>query len=261
MGKPLAAFIGALLGACAAMQPAPLSPERVATIVASPDRSPTDRTNDERRKPAEMLAFIGMREGMVALDVSAAGGYTTELIARAVGPTGRVYGQTSRPDPRQRLAERAKTVKNIVAVVRPFEDPAPPEVASNALDLVTLMFNYHDFGHLGVDRAKLNRAIYAALKPGGLYVIADHAGRAGTGHFGIRHAASRGGSTRAARGRGRRLSPGGRGDVSAQPERSARARDARAAATQGRVRPQVCEALKSNGARPEGLTPSFAALV
>ena len=43
------------------------------------------------------------------------------------------------------------------------------------------MFNYHDFGHLGVDRAKLNRAIYAALKPGGLYVIADHAGRAGTG--------------------------------------------------------------------------------
>ena len=101
--------------------------------------------------------------------------------SRAVGPTGRVYGQTSRPDPRQRLAERAKTVKNIVAVVRPFEDPAPPEVASNALDLVTLMFNYHDFGHLGVDRAKLNRAIYAALKPGGLYVIADHAGRAGTG--------------------------------------------------------------------------------
>jgi len=180
MGKPLAAFIGALLGACAATPP-PLSPERVATIVASPDRSPADRTNDERRKPAEMLAFIGVREGMVALDVSAAGGYTTELIARAAGPTGRVYGQTPRPDPRQRLAERAKTVKNIVPVVRPFEDPAPPEVASKALDLVTLMFNYHDFGHLGVDRAKLNRAIYAALKPGGLYVIADHAGRAGTG--------------------------------------------------------------------------------
>ena len=180
MGKPLAAFIGALLGACAATPPAPLSPERVATIVASPDRSPADRTNDERRKPAEMLAFIGVREGMVALDVSAAGGYTTELIARAVGPTGRVYGQTPRPDPRQRLAERAKTVKNIVPVVRPFEEPAPPEVASNALDLVTLMFNYHDFGHFGVDRARMNRAVYAALKPGGLYVIADHAGRAGT---------------------------------------------------------------------------------
>ena len=178
MGKPLTAFIGALLAACAATA---LSPERVASIVASPHRSLADRTNDERRKPAEMLAFIGVREGMVALDVSAAGGYTTELIARAVGPTGRVYGQTPRPDPRQRLAERAKTVKNIVPVVRPFEEPAPPEVASKALDIVTLMFNYHDFGHLGVDRAKLNRAIYAALKPGGLYVIADHAGRSGTG--------------------------------------------------------------------------------
>jgi predicted methyltransferase len=43
------------------------------------------------------------------------------------------------------------------------------------------MFNYHDFGHFGVDRASLNRAVFAALKPGGMYVIADHAGRPGTG--------------------------------------------------------------------------------
>jgi predicted methyltransferase len=180
VGKPLAVFIGALLGACAATQP-PLSGERIAAIVGSPERTAADRTNDVRRKPAEMLRFIGVREGMVALDVSAAGGYTTELIARAVGPTGRVYGQTPRPDPRQRLAERVKAVPNIVPVVRPFEDPAPPEAASNALDLVTLMFNYHDFGHMGVERAKLNRAVFAALKPGGLYVVADHAGRPGTG--------------------------------------------------------------------------------
>jgi predicted methyltransferase len=60
-------------------------------------------------------------------------------------------------------------------------DPAPPEVANGALDLVTLMFNYHDFGHLGVDRARMNRAIFQALKPGGIYVIADHSGRPGTG--------------------------------------------------------------------------------
>ena len=50
-----------------------------------------------------------------------------------------------------------------------------------SLDLVTLMFNYHDFGFLGVDRASTNRAIFNGLKPGGLYVIADHAGRPGTG--------------------------------------------------------------------------------
>jgi len=65
--------------------------------------------------------------------------------------------------------------------VRRFEDPAPPEVAAGALDLVTLMFNYHDLGHMGVDRARMNRAVFAALKRGGIYVIADHSGRAGTG--------------------------------------------------------------------------------
>jgi predicted methyltransferase len=113
---------------------------------------------------------------MTALAVSAGGGYPTELIGRAVGPSGRVYGQTRAPDPRQRLAQRK--LANVVPVVRPFEDPAPPGVA---LDLVTLMFNYHDFGHLGVDRAKMNAAVFQALKPGGLYVIADHSGRPGTG--------------------------------------------------------------------------------
>jgi predicted methyltransferase len=49
------------------------------------------------------------------------------------------------------------------------------------LYLVTLMFNYHDLGHMGVDRAQMNKAVFAALKPGGLYVIADHSGRPGTG--------------------------------------------------------------------------------
>jgi predicted methyltransferase len=164
-----------LIAGCAAQAPT-ISRDRIAAIVGNPERSAADRTNDIRRKPADMLAFIGVREGMTALDVAAGGGYTTELIARAVGPTGRVYGQTSRPDPRQRLAERGKTVSNIVPIVRPFESPAPPDVA---LDLVTLMFNYHDLAN--VDRARMNRALFAALKPGGLYVIADHHGRAGTG--------------------------------------------------------------------------------
>ena len=72
-----------------------LSQQRIDEIVASPDRSAADRTNDLRRKPAQMLAFIGPRPGMVALDLSAGGGYTTELLARAVGPTGRVYGQSA----------------------------------------------------------------------------------------------------------------------------------------------------------------------
>jgi predicted methyltransferase len=82
-----------------------------------------------------------------------------------------------------RLAERAKNpaAGNIVAVVQKFEDPFPPAIASNGVDLVTLMFNYHDLGHMGVDRAQMNKAVFAALKPGGMYVIADHSGRPGTG--------------------------------------------------------------------------------
>ena len=69
----------------------------------------------------------------------------------------------------------------IAYVALPFDDPVPPEVADGKLDLVTLMFNYHDLGWIPADRARMNRAIFAALKPGGLYVIADHAGRPGTG--------------------------------------------------------------------------------
>jgi predicted methyltransferase len=195
----------ALLAACASA-PATLPSDRIAAIVASPDRAAADRVNDVRRKPADMLAFIGIRPGITALDVSAARGYTTELVARAVGPSGKVYGQNppprdagaprpaqpegasapppaNAPPPMPNLAERVRNpaLAHMLPVVRPFDEPAPPELANGGLDLVTLMFNYHDFGHLGVDRAKMNQSIFKALKPGGLYVIADHSGRAGTG--------------------------------------------------------------------------------
>src|SRR4051794_37847317 len=80
-----------------------LAPERIAELLAAPDRSAADRTNDQRRKPAEMLAFIGPRPGMAALDVSAGGGYTTELLARAVGAGGKVYAQVPRNP--QRVAD------------------------------------------------------------------------------------------------------------------------------------------------------------
>ena len=189
----------------------------IKAIVASPSRSAADRTNDLRRHPEDMLAFIAVKPGSVALDLSAAGGYTTELLARAIGPGGKVYGQSRprpatppappaaregnsnpnlpaaapagppRPSP-EALAEREKALKAagiaaapIVAIVQPFESPMPADVANGGLDLVTLMFNYHDLGHLGIDRDAMNKAVFKALKPGGFYVIADHAGRPGTG--------------------------------------------------------------------------------
>ena len=96
--------VGAVLflspGVALAQQISPqLSSEQIAQIVASPDRSEADRTNDLRRKPEQMLGFIGIRPGIVALDLSAAGGYTTELLARAIGPSGMVYGQSQPRDP------------------------------------------------------------------------------------------------------------------------------------------------------------------
>jgi predicted methyltransferase len=193
--------LAAGLAACAG---SPRAPD-YAAIVAAPDRSAADRTNDVRRKPAELLAFTGVRPGMVVADVSAGRGYTSELLARVVGTGGKVYAQTpprgpARTPPAQPegasgpapavpagpppvITDRLRNAAIagvLEPVTRPFEDPVPPE-ARGRVDLVTLIFNYHDFGHLGVDRAQVNRAVFAALKPGGHYVILDHAGRAGTG--------------------------------------------------------------------------------
>ena len=199
-----AAMLAACAGGSATVAPATaptgassLSRAQIDAIVASPDRSDADRRTDERRKPAEMLAFIGIRPGMAVLDLSAGGGYTTELLARAVGPTGTAYGQSRPPPPSpaaassapprrttaMALAERANkpAVANIVAVVQPFENPAPADRATAGLDIVTLMFNYHDLTYLPVDRAAMNAAVFRALKPGGVYVVADHSARPGTG--------------------------------------------------------------------------------
>jgi len=233
-GGALALSVGALLGCSTPAAPpmmavttasssvttststtgALLSRERLAAIVASPDRSAADRANDVRRHPVDMLMFIGARPGSTALDVSTGGGYTTELLARVIGPTGMVWAQSrprdpNKPVPRpaapeggtvaapattvprttaQVLADRsaAMTAAGVAAapiayVAQAFDDPVPPPVAHGGLDLVTLMFNYHDLGYMGVDRAAMNRAIFEGLKPGGHYVIADHAGRPGTG--------------------------------------------------------------------------------
>ena len=169
------------LTACATMEPAP----DYRNIVISPDRTDADRTIDQRRDPQKLLEFYAVRPGMRVLDMSAGRGYNAELLARVVGPTGRVYAQNSPglifPATKTAIEERMKApaMKNVVYVVRDFEDPAPPEARN--LDLVTFNFNYHDTVWLGTDRARMNRAVFAALKSGGVYIVADHSAKPGAG--------------------------------------------------------------------------------
>ena len=155
-----------------------------AAIIATPDRSDADRNTDKRRDPLKLLSFTGVRAGMKVLDMGAGGGYSTELMARAVGPTGMVYGQNPADvGPRAKAAfeARLKTPagKNIVAVSRPFDDPAPPDVTG--LDLITFLFFYHDTTYMQVDRAAMNRKLFAALKPGASLIVADHSAKPGEG--------------------------------------------------------------------------------
>jgi predicted methyltransferase len=154
-------------------------------IVASPDRSDADRQTDQRRQPARMLAFTGAGPGMKVLDMEASGGYSTELLARAVAPTGIVYAQDSAAVIERSVKDKFDTraqkpvMKNVVHVVRNYDDPIPPDVGG--LDLITFFFSYHDMTYMPVDRAEMNRKMFAALKPGGFLVIADHSAKPGDG--------------------------------------------------------------------------------
>lgn len=153
--------------------------------VEAPDRSSDDRALDAGRHPVELLAFAAVQPGMRVAELGAGFGYTAELLARAVGPTGVVYAQNNR-FVLERFAEKpwsarlAKPVmRNVVRVDREFDAPLPADAKN--LDVVLMVLFYHDTVWLKTDRARMNRAIYKALKPGGVYVVVDHSGRPGTG--------------------------------------------------------------------------------
>jgi predicted methyltransferase len=154
-------------------------------LVAAADRTPEDREADARRRPLQLLEFIGLAQGQRVADLGAGSGYTTELLARAVGPSGVVYAQNNRlaldkyvgSSWPQRLERQS--ARNVVRMDREFEAPFTAEARD--LDVVTLLFSYHDVVAANEDRAKLNAAVFQALKPGGFFVIADHEAPPGTG--------------------------------------------------------------------------------
>lgn len=168
-----------------AYEPAPTVPDAIRAAIADKERNDKDRALDAGRKPGEVLAFFKIAPGQKVGELFAATGYTTEIMARTLGPSGKLYAQNSkdildrfaRKPLTERLAQPA--MKNVVMIEQPAETPFPPEVKD--LDAVICILNYHDFVWQKVDRAKLNAAVFAALKPGGVYGIVDHSAVAGHG--------------------------------------------------------------------------------
>lgn len=166
------------------------SPENLGTViskaVADPARPASYRAADVLRKPAETLAFSGVRPGMTIGEFYPAGGYFTRMLSDVVGPSGHIYAienagwNDSARDDRAMLAEGKW--KNVSLDVQPFGTVNFPK----PLDLAWVTQNYHDLkidkygpgGH-AVDTVAFDRAVYKALKPGGIFLVIDHQGPAG----------------------------------------------------------------------------------
>ena len=163
-------------------------PPYVSSSVSDPARPAADTKIDGDRKPAEVIAFAGVKPGSKILELVGASGYYTRILSRVVGPKGRIYS----------------TVPTAVVKVMPKFGDALTALASNSaysnvtvisqsdssiaktelVDFVWLANNYHDFhnpGPFGADLNFINRTAFAALKSGGSYIIIDHTGATGTG--------------------------------------------------------------------------------
>lgn len=182
-----AAVAAAVIVAVPALAARPSIPANIAAAVADPARLQADRARDAERKPAECLAFAGVKSGDRVADLIPGGGYFTRLFSVAVGPKGYVYAFVP-----SNLDKRMKKPSPVYAIAADPHYPnvsvihAPVEkfVAPEKLDLVWTSQNYHDlhdsfFGP--ADIAAVNKAIYDSLKPGGIYVVLDHAAEPGSG--------------------------------------------------------------------------------
>jgi predicted methyltransferase len=165
------------------------TPDPIATAIADTSRPDTDRQRDANRKPAETLAFAGVRPSDRVAELLPGGGYFTRLFSKVVGAGGHVYAlvPAPAPDAPADALDRAARVKaiaadpnysNISVVVEPFAQLKAPE----PVDLVWTSQNYHDLHNFpGVDVTVFNQLVFEALKPGGTYVVLDHAAEPGSG--------------------------------------------------------------------------------
>ena len=185
----LVSVVGALCCNPALAQPAKADASAIAASIASPERSQADRERDAWAKPQTVLTLLGARPGIQVIDYLAGDGYYSELLARIVGPKGKVIvynngGYASYVG--QKLVQRFddKRVPNTLLKV---EEIADLKLAANSLDAALFVMSYHDVyytpegakGPMG-DASQMVSALFSALKPGGVVVVQDHVAKAGS---------------------------------------------------------------------------------
>ncbi len=185
----LAASLVSAFALSAARTPAAEVPPYIAAAVADPNRPSADTERDRNRKPAEVLQFAGIKPGDKIAELLPGGGYFTRLMSKIVGSTGHIYALVPTPAPdapagmpdfsvRVRALAADPYYSNVTVITEPFSQLATPV----PVDLVWTSQNYHDLHNFpGLDVTVFNQMVFEALKPGGIYLVLDHAGAPGTG--------------------------------------------------------------------------------
>ena len=157
-------------------------PAYIAAAVADAGRPTADKDRDTDRKPAETLAFAGVKPGEQVVDFLPGGGYFTRIFSKAIGPEGKVLALSPVGTP-EKYTVAAKAIAadpkytNVMAIEQKVGD-----IPAGSIDLFFTAQNYHDLHNIqGVDVAALDKSIFAALKPGGIFFVVDHAATAGSG--------------------------------------------------------------------------------
>jgi predicted methyltransferase len=163
----------------------PLTADQMQVLLDSPARSDDDKARDAARKPAEVIAFMGVEPGMTIVDVMAAGGWYTEVLSLATGPDGIVYGQNPAfmlefMDGYNDKALTARLDGDRLSNVRRVDQAlADAGLADNSIDLVFTALNFHDTYYMAGEAAAAALLVksYQLLKPGGALILIDHAGK------------------------------------------------------------------------------------
>lgn len=155
---------------------------RMRAALASPQRSDADKARDAARKPIQVIQFLGIRSGMTALDVLAGGGWYTEVLSAAVGPSGKVYSQN--PDSiveRKGFMEHEKALVARLGNVVPVHGSLAKAGIDGCCDAAISALNLHDIYNNGGEQAALKwlKGIYNVLKPGAVFGLIDHVGDPG----------------------------------------------------------------------------------